>query len=43
MAFLLALSFRDLLPVLVTFTVDVCTVKLKQLDAKIRGENKEKP
>ena len=36
-AFLLALSFRDLLPVLVNFTVDICTVKLKQLDEKIRG------
>ena len=36
-AFLLALSFRDLLPVIVNFTVDICTVKLKQLDEKIRG------
>ena len=36
-AFLLALSFRDILPVIVNFTVDICTVKLKQLDEKIRG------
>ena len=40
-AFLLALSFRDLLPVLVNFTVDICTVKLKQLDDKIRGVTPE--
>ena len=41
-AFLLALSFRDLLPVLVNFTVDICTVKLKQLDDKIRGDTQKK-
>ena len=35
-AFLIALSFRDLLPVIINFVVDVCTVKLKQLDAKIK-------
>ena len=35
-AFLIALSFRDLLPVIIDFVVDVCTVKLKQMDAKIR-------
>ena len=40
-AFLIALSFRDLLPVIVDFTVDICTVKLKQLDAKIRGVTPE--
>ena len=32
--FLIALSFRDLLPVIVDFTVDVATSKLKQLDNK---------
>ena len=37
-AFLIALSFRDLLPVIIDFVVDVCTVKLKQLDAKIKKE-----
>ncbi len=37
-AFLIALSFRDLLPVIINFVVDVCTVKLKQLDAKIKKE-----
>ena len=37
-AYLIALSFRDLLPVIINFVVDVCTVKLKQLDAKIKKE-----
>ena len=37
-AFLIALSFRDLLPVIINFVVDVCTVKIKQLDAKIKKE-----
>tara|TARA_Y100001951_G_C11217701_1_gene226826 strand:+ start:395 stop:733 length:339 start_codon:yes stop_codon:yes gene_type:complete len=37
-AFLIALSFRDLLPVLINFVVDVCTVKLNQLDAKLKKE-----
>ena len=41
-AFLLALSFRDLLPVIVDFTVDVCTSKLKQLDNKIKSEEANK-
>ena len=36
-AFLIALSFRDLLPVLINFVVDVSTTKLKQLDDKIKG------
>ena len=40
-AFLLALSFRDLLPVLVNFTVDVCTSKLNALDNKIKGVTPE--
>ena len=40
-AFLLALSFMDILPVIVNFTVDICTVKLKQLDDKIRGVSQE--
>ena len=35
-AFLIALSFRDLLPVIIDFVVDVCTAKLKQMDEKIR-------
>ena len=35
-AFLIALSFRDLLPVIINFVVDVCTVKLKQMDEKIK-------
>ena len=35
--FLIALSFRDLLPVIVDFTVDVATTKLKQLDEKVKG------
>ena len=35
-AFLIALSFRDLLPVIIDFVVDVCTAKLKQMDAKIK-------
>ena len=35
-AFLIALSFRDLLPVIINFVVDVCTVKLKQMDDKIK-------
>ena len=35
-AFLIALSFRDLLPVIIDFVVDICTAKLKQMDAKIR-------
>ena len=35
--FLIALSFRDLLPVIVDFTVDVATSKLKQLDKKVKG------
>lgn len=34
-AFLVALSFRDLLPVLVDFVVHVSTTKLKQIDARI--------
>ena len=38
--FLIALSFRDLLPVIVEFTVDVATTKLKQLDNKIKGADK---
>tara|TARA_R100000458_G_C8251431_1_gene228319 strand:+ start:555 stop:884 length:330 start_codon:yes stop_codon:yes gene_type:complete len=38
--FLIALSFRDLLPVIVDFTVDVATTKLKQLDNKIKGTDK---
>jgi hypothetical protein len=37
-AFLIALSFRDLLPVIIEFVVDVSTAKLKQLDAKIKKE-----
>ena len=36
--FLIALSFRDLLPVIVDFTVDVATSKLKQIDKKIKGD-----
>ena len=39
-AFLIALSFRDLLPVIIEFVVDVSTAKLKQLDAKIK-KNKD--
>ena len=35
--FLIALSFRDLLPVIVDFTVDIATSKLKQLDKKVKG------
>ena len=35
--FLIALSFRDLLPVIVDFTVDVATTKLKQLDKRVKG------
>ena len=35
-AFLIALSFRDLLPVIINFVVDVCTAKLKQMDDKIK-------
>ena len=35
-AFLIALSFRDLLPVIIDFVVDICTAKLKQMDEKIR-------
>jgi len=35
--FLIALSFRDLLPVIVDFTVDIATTKLKQLDDKVKG------
>ena len=35
-AFLIALSFRDLLPVIINFVVDVCTVKLKHMDDKIK-------
>ena len=38
--FLIALSFRDLLPVIVDFTVDVATTKLKQLDKKVKGSEK---
>jgi hypothetical protein len=34
-AFLVALSFRDLLPVLVDFVVHVSTNKLKQIDERI--------
>ena len=37
-AFLIALSFRDLLPVIIDFVVDVCTAKLKQLDDKIKKQ-----
>ena len=36
-AFLIALSFRDLLPVIIEFTVDIVTVKLKEIDNKIKG------
>lgn len=36
-AFLLALSFRDLLPILVRTVVDISTAKLQQLDDKIKG------
>ena len=36
-AFLIALSFRDLLPVIINFVVDVCTAKLNQMDKKIKG------
>lgn len=36
--FLIALSFRDLLPVLVDFTVDLATTKLKQIDKKLTGD-----
>ncbi len=36
-AFLIALSFRDLLPVIINFVVDVCTAKLKQMDDKIKN------
>lgn len=35
-AFLIALSFRDLLPVLIDFTVDLVTTKLKRIDEKIK-------
>ena len=38
-AFLVALSFRDLLPVLINFTTDLVTVKLNQIDAKLKKEN----
>ena len=38
--FLIALSFRDLLPVIVDFTVDIATAKLKQLDKKVKGSEK---
>ena len=39
-AFLIALSFRDLLPVIISFVVDVVTSKLKEMDAKITHKEK---
>ncbi len=36
--FLVALSFRDLLPVLISFTTDLITVKLKQIDNRLKKE-----
>tara|TARA_R110000787_G_scaffold29116_2_gene79185 strand:+ start:1507 stop:1845 length:339 start_codon:yes stop_codon:yes gene_type:complete len=41
-AFLVALSFRDLLPVLVDFVVHVSTAKLKQIDARISSSKPKK-
>jgi len=41
-AFLVALSFRDLLPVIVDFVVHVSTTKLKQIDERISAK-KETP
>ena len=35
-AFVIALSFRDVLPVLVSTVTDIATVKLKQLDTRIK-------
>jgi len=35
-AFLMALSFRDLLPTFVEFTVDLVTAKLKGIDKKLK-------
>ena len=35
-AFLIALSFRDLLPIMISTVVDISTTKLKQLDDKIK-------
>ena len=34
--FLIALSFRDLLPIIVTTVVDVVSTKLKKLDKKVK-------
>ena len=36
--FLIALSFRDLLPIIVQTTVDVVSAKLKKLDKKSKEE-----
>ena len=35
--FLIALSFRDLLPIIVTTVVDVVSTKLKKLDKKVKS------
>ena len=39
-AFLIALSFRDLLPVIISTVVDVVSAKLNQLDQKIKKTEK---
>ena len=36
--FLIALSFRDLLPIIVQTTVDVVSAKLKKLDKKVKAD-----
>ena len=38
--FLIALSFRDLLPIIVTTVVDVVSTKLKKLDKKVKSSGK---
>ena len=37
--FLIALSFRDLLPIIVTTVVDVVSTKLKKLDKKVKSSS----
>lgn len=36
--FLIALSFRDLLPIIVETTVDIVSAKLKKLDKKVKAD-----